>query len=124
MCYLCRWALERIVVQNDALEVSEITVAYWDCRDLVTGKIKPDQRQLGQLCKPMEHRNDTTHLHKNVTHFILVQVLAFLTRRQANEVVSADVEVTQSFQLTDMWRKCLDLITADILEERERERID
>lgn len=50
-----------------------------------------------------------------------------LTRRQTNEVVSADVEVMQRFQLTDLWRKRLDLITADILEdreERERERID
>lgn len=119
MCYLCRWALQRIVVQNDALKVSEISVAYRDCRYLVTGKIEPDQWELSQLCKPNQHRNDTTHLLENITHFI--QVPAFLTRRQANEVVSADVEVTKNFQLTDLWRKSLDLITADILEERERE---
>lgn len=62
VCYLCRWALERIVVQNDALEVSEIAVAYWNCCDLVTGKIKPDQRQFGQLCKPM-NTEMTQHIY-------------------------------------------------------------
>lgn len=60
MCYLCRWALQRIVVQNDALKVSEIAVAYRDCCYLVTGKIEPDQWQLSQLCKPNQHRNDTS----------------------------------------------------------------
>lgn len=60
MCYLCRWALQRIVVQNDALKVSEIAVAYRDCRYFVTGKIEPDQWQLSQLCKPNQHRNDTS----------------------------------------------------------------
>lgn len=92
MRYLCRWALQRIVVQNDALKVSEIAVAYRDCCYLVAGKIEPDQRQLSQLCKPIN--TEMTQCIKNITHFIQVQVHAFLTRRQANEVVSADIEVT------------------------------
>lgn len=115
MRYLCRWALKRVVVENDALQVSEITVAHGNRRHLVTGEIKPYQWKLGQLCKA--NNIDMTQTSRRKYHQFRsgAGVRAFLTWRKANEVVPANVEVTQSLQLTDLRRKCLDLITADIL---------
>lgn len=115
MCYLCRWALKRVVVENDALQVSEITVAHGNRRHLVTGEIKPYQRKLCHLCKT--NNADVTQTSGRKYHPFRsgAGVCACLTWRQADEVVPANVEVTQSFQLTDLRRKGLDLITADIL---------
>lgn len=37
--YLCRWALQGVVVQDDALQLSQPSVAHRDEAHLVTGEV-------------------------------------------------------------------------------------
>lgn len=48
-CHLCRWRLQRVVVQDDALQLCELSVTRRDGRDFITGEVQTNQRQLCQL---------------------------------------------------------------------------
>lgn len=48
--YLSRWELQGVVLQKDALQVSQETEADREAGDQVAGKVQPHQRKLGQLC--------------------------------------------------------------------------
>lgn len=48
--HLCRWRLHRVVVEEDVLQLPEFPVGRRDLCDLIAGKVKSDERQVGQLC--------------------------------------------------------------------------
>lgn len=47
--YLCRWALQWIVVQDDGLQVREAAVTDRDGGHFVAGEVEAHQRKLCQL---------------------------------------------------------------------------
>ena len=47
--YLCRWGLQRVVVEDDGLQLCELSVTDGDGRHFVTGEVQTHQRELGQL---------------------------------------------------------------------------
>lgn len=49
--YLSRWELQGIVLQEEALQVSQVAEADRKASDQVAGKVQPHQRKLSQLCK-------------------------------------------------------------------------
>lgn len=47
--YLCRWALQRVVVEHDGLQLHEASVTDGDGGHFVAGEVQTHQRKLGQL---------------------------------------------------------------------------
>lgn len=47
--HLCRWRLQRVVVQNDALQLCELSVTHRDGSHFITGEVQTNQRQICQL---------------------------------------------------------------------------
>lgn len=86
--HLCRWRLQRVVVQNDALQLCELSVTHRDGSHFITGEVQTNQRQ---ICQLWAHKNTyITHSHTSSFVVICLPICPFCTLRRTHTICIRD----------------------------------